>query len=135
MTNLEIRLPGHQLDFRPPYRADQYESPLWTRETHATAEPEQPRFAHDGTRLFQYLSAKSLLPALIALGAAPRPSPSLTIIADQYDAAVGGHTEGIRSVGRTLGDRDRRVPGGQPITSVRAHLELFTIACDPTLKH
>src|SRR6266567_4748097 len=76
MYNLEPRLPWHQFDFRPPHRANQHATLLRTSEAHATAEAEEPRVAHNGTGLFQDLSAKSLLPGLITLGTAPRPPPS-----------------------------------------------------------
>src|SRR5207249_2681893 len=85
MYNLETRFLGHQLDFCPPHRADQHQTFLPTREAHGTAEAEQPRIAHDGTCLFQDLSAQSLLPRLIRLGTAAWPAPSLTIVADQHD--------------------------------------------------
>jgi hypothetical protein len=135
MCNLELGFPRPQLNFCPPDGADQHQTSLRTSEAHATAETKEPRVAHDGTRLFPYLPAKSLLPGLITLGTAPWPPPSLTIIADQHYAPVGGHAETIYPMGLAPRNRARRTPGDQPIAAIRSNRELFAVARDTTLKH
>src|SRR5882762_6735699 len=115
MRDLEARVPWQELDFCPPYGAYQHAILLRTTEAHTSAEPEEPRVIHDGTRLFQDLAAKSLLPGLIALGTATRPAPALTIIADEHDTAVCGYAESICAVRCPGRDFDWRMPGSRPI--------------------
>src|SRR5438105_1285152 len=95
MRDFETWLPWQQLNFCPPYGADQHSILLRTTEAHTSAEPEESRVIHDGTRLFQDLAAKSLLPGLTTLGSAPRPPPVNTVIADQHDLIVRGDAESI----------------------------------------
>jgi hypothetical protein len=135
MCNLELGFPRPQLNFCPPDKADEYQTFLLASEAHATTEAKEPRVAHDGKRLFPYLPAKSLLPGLIALGTATWPPPSLTIIADQHHAPVGGHAETIYPMGLAPRNRAWRTPGDQPIAAIRSNRELFAVARDTTLKH
>jgi hypothetical protein len=88
MRDLEAWFPWHQINFCPPNGANQDEALLLTSETYTTAEPEEPRLAHDTTRLFQDLSAKSLFPGLITFGTTSWPTPTPGIIADQYDTLI-----------------------------------------------
>src|SRR5438552_5658562 len=81
MRDFETWLPWQQLNFCPPYGADQHPILLLTTEAHTSAESEEPRVAHDGTRLFEDLPAKSLFPRLVTLRSASRPAPANTVVA------------------------------------------------------
>src|SRR6266436_5226619 len=129
MRNLETWVPWQQLYFCPPYGADEHPILLRTTEAHTSAETEESRVIHDGTRLFQDLAAKSLLPGLTTLGSAPRPPPVNTVIADQHDLIVRGDAESICAMRCPGGDLDWRMPGSQPIAAVRANCKFFAISC------
>ena len=135
MRDLETRLPWQQLDFRPPHRTDEHAILLRTTEARATAETEEPRAAHNGTRFFQNLPVKSLFPGFITLGAASRPAPSNAVIADQNDLAVRRDAESISSMRRPGGRCDRRMPGSEPIAAVRVNRKFFAVERDPISKH
>src|SRR5258708_6843262 len=135
MRNLETGFPGHQLDFRPPDRADQHETLLRTREAHGAAEAEEPCVTNDGTSLLQDLSTKRLLPRLITFGTPPWPPPPFTIPADQHDAIVAGHAECIRSMDLAHRRHNRREPSDQPIAPIGTNWKIFAVARDTTLPH
>jgi hypothetical protein len=128
MRDFEARLPRHQLDLRQPYGTRQRETLLGPREARGAAEAEQSRVNYGRARFLQDLSAESLLPGFIAFGAAPRPAPSLAVLADQHNIIVCGNTESVRSMCDTIRINSRRKPGDQPIAAVRANRELLTIA-------
>src|SRR5581483_1357961 len=129
MCDLETRFPSHHLDFSPPNGANQHETLLRAREAYTSAESEESRVAHDTTGLFQNLPAKSLLPRLITLRSASRPTPADTVIADQHDEIVGGDAEGICAMRRAGRNCHRGMPRSPPIAAIRADRKFFFIAC------
>ena len=93
VPDFEAWFPRRQLDLRQPYRAYEHETLLRPCEAHGAAKAEQPRVNYGRARFLQDLSVESLLPGFIAFGTAPRPAPSLAVVADQHDTIVCGYTE------------------------------------------
>src|SRR6266700_1425444 len=126
VCNLELRLPGGQLDLGSPQGSDEHQPLLRSCDAPASSESEQSSLDNNRASLFPHLSMECLYPGFLLLWPATGQTPAFTIVTDQNEAAVCSETDRRRSVRCSLRGHGRRVPSHDPIAAIDASRELLT---------